>query len=201
MTIRKKPKQRRSRQLVDAVLSATSIVASRSGLEEATVENISEKAGVSVGSVYQYFSTKETVLGESAATELEQNRRAVLAKIGAAHGLSTREFVATVIEFVAAYFQSRIDKSQHIFALSSEVGRLDDHMRMRNEVIAAVATVFRGRRDLVVGDPHKAAAVVVHSIMGAFTAPMIDKSFPWSIAELKSEVSAMIMRYLLGPGA
>ena len=62
ITTRKEPKQTRSRQLVSDVLIAAGRVLAREGAHRFTVARVAEEAGVSVGSFYQYFPNKESIL-------------------------------------------------------------------------------------------------------------------------------------------
>jgi len=57
--MRKLPKQARSRLLVDSIIDATAIVIARHGLAAATTARIAEQAGISIGSLYQYYDNKE----------------------------------------------------------------------------------------------------------------------------------------------
>ncbi|QKD02939.1 TetR/AcrR family transcriptional regulator [Mesorhizobium loti] len=58
---RREPKQQRSRQTVDAVLEAVQLVVKRHGTRAITTNRIAEAAGVSVGSLYQYFPDKRAI--------------------------------------------------------------------------------------------------------------------------------------------
>lgn len=62
ISTRKEPKQTRSRQLVSDVLIAAGRVLAREGAHRFTVARVAEEAGVSVGSFYQYFPNKESIL-------------------------------------------------------------------------------------------------------------------------------------------
>lgn len=57
--MRKIPKQARSRLLVASIIDATAIVIAKQGLAAATTARIAEQAGISIGSLYQYFDNKE----------------------------------------------------------------------------------------------------------------------------------------------
>lgn len=57
--MRKIPKQARSRLLVASIIDATAIVIAKHGLAAATTARIAEQAGISIGSLYQYFDNKE----------------------------------------------------------------------------------------------------------------------------------------------
>lgn len=58
---RKKPAQRRSAATVAAIIEAAARILETSGLEAYNTNAIAERAGVSIGSIYQYFPTKDAV--------------------------------------------------------------------------------------------------------------------------------------------
>lgn len=60
--MRKRPQQQRSRQMVDTLIEATARTIARHGLDATTTPLIAETAGVSVGSLYQYFDGKEALI-------------------------------------------------------------------------------------------------------------------------------------------
>ena len=62
ITSRKKPQQARSNDLVAAILQAAIQVLSKEGAARFTTTRVAERAGVSVGSIYQYFPNKAAIL-------------------------------------------------------------------------------------------------------------------------------------------
>ncbi|WP_101676360.1 TetR/AcrR family transcriptional regulator [Alloalcanivorax mobilis] len=60
--MRKRPQQQRSRRMVTLLLDATAASLTEHGLDGATTVRIAERAGVSVGSLYQYFDGKEALI-------------------------------------------------------------------------------------------------------------------------------------------
>src|SRR6202021_1519362 len=59
---RKQPQQARSAELVEAILDAAVQVLAKEGAQRFTTARVAEKAGVSVGSLYQYFPNKAAIL-------------------------------------------------------------------------------------------------------------------------------------------
>lgn len=59
---RKLPRQARSTRLVADILQAASRVLVRDGARRFTTARVAERAGISVGSLYQYFPNKEAIL-------------------------------------------------------------------------------------------------------------------------------------------
>jgi AcrR family transcriptional regulator len=68
---RRKPLQRRSRLTVDQILEAAARVFAERGYAGATTNHIAQRAGVSIGSLYQYFPNKDTILVALHARHME----------------------------------------------------------------------------------------------------------------------------------
>lgn len=60
--MRKVPRQQRSREMVTRLLDATAATLAERGLDHTTTNHIAERAGVSVGSLYQYFPDKNALV-------------------------------------------------------------------------------------------------------------------------------------------
>ena len=80
ISARKRPRQERSAQLVADVLEAAVRVLAREGASRFTTARVAEEAGVSVGSLYQYFPNKEAILFRLQSDEWNQTS-ALLEKI------------------------------------------------------------------------------------------------------------------------
>lgn len=72
---RKQPQQARSTELVAAILEAATQVLAKEGAARFTTTRVAEKAGVSVGSIYQYFPNKASILFRLQADEWMQTTR------------------------------------------------------------------------------------------------------------------------------
>ena len=78
---RKTPRQGRSRYTVDVILEAATRVFDEWGYEAATTNKVAERAGVSVGSLYQYFPHKDALLTALHERHVEQVLRCVQAAL------------------------------------------------------------------------------------------------------------------------
>lgn len=72
VSLRKQPRQVRSTRLFADILEAAARVLARDGAHRFTTARVAEAAGVSVGSLYQYFPNKEAILFRLQATEWRQ---------------------------------------------------------------------------------------------------------------------------------
>lgn len=72
ISTRKQPKQVRSADLVAAILDAAVQVLAKEGARRFTTARVAERAGVSVGSLYQYFPNKAAILFQLQSDEWRQ---------------------------------------------------------------------------------------------------------------------------------
>jgi AcrR family transcriptional regulator len=79
--VRRRPKQRRARETVEAVLGAVIRILKRDGYRAITTNRIAEVAGVSIGSVYQYFPDKASILNALHQRHVDQIDRMVQSKL------------------------------------------------------------------------------------------------------------------------
>ncbi|MFJ6988091.1 MULTISPECIES: TetR/AcrR family transcriptional regulator [unclassified Streptomyces] len=103
---RKRPRQQRSRETVAAILEGAAQIFEREGYERTTTNRVAERAGVSIGTLYQYFPNKDALLwalGEEHVTELARSVEEVFAQAGALD-LPLDETVGRLLEaFVASH--------------------------------------------------------------------------------------------------
>lgn len=93
LTPRRRPKQGRSRHTVDAILTAAQQVLLRSGLQGFNTNAVAKRAGVSIGSLYQFYPGKEAIL----AALVRDMRRDMLADLIAAQQSKNADDLSEVI--------------------------------------------------------------------------------------------------------
>jgi AcrR family transcriptional regulator len=79
---RRQPKQARSTDLLQAILQAAVQVLAREGVHRFTTTRVAERAGVSVGSVYQYFPNKASILFRLQSDEWRQTTEMMRSILG-----------------------------------------------------------------------------------------------------------------------
>ncbi|HEX3770531.1 MAG TPA: TetR family transcriptional regulator [Polyangiaceae bacterium] len=112
---RKLPSQARSTQLVADILKAAVRVLEREGAERFTTIRVAEAAGVSVGSLYQYFPNKQAILFQLQVDEWEQTG----ATIDRLLGDETRSPEERLRAMLRAFFQSECDEAPLRLALDA----------------------------------------------------------------------------------
>lgn len=78
ISLRKQPQQARSADLVATILEAATQVLAQEGAQRFTTARVAEKAGVSIGSLYQYFPNKAAILFRLQSDEWQQTHGLLL---------------------------------------------------------------------------------------------------------------------------
>jgi AcrR family transcriptional regulator len=79
--VRRTPKQARAQDTLEIIFEATAQILRRKGRAALNTNHIAECAGISVGTLYQYFPDKESILVAMARRELEADHVAVMKAI------------------------------------------------------------------------------------------------------------------------
>jgi len=166
---RKSASQERSRQTVDALLEATTRVLLKEGYDRASTNRIAEVAGVSIGSLYQYFPSKEAL--EAAVIDRHTQRvaqvtRNALVKVAARPiEVAAREFVSIAIN------AHRVNPKLHR-VLSEQiprVGRLENIEANIRQGYAVVRGYLEAHRDEIEVADLDLAAFVLVTVVEALT--------------------------------
>lgn len=111
---RKQPRQARSTELVAAILEAAIQVLAKEGAARFTTARVAEKAGVSVGSVYQYFPNKAAILFRLQSDEWRQTKGMLNAILADA----TRPPMDRLRTLVHAFVKSECEEAEMRVALN-----------------------------------------------------------------------------------
>jgi AcrR family transcriptional regulator len=162
---RKNASQERSRATVDALIEATARILVREGFDKASTNRIAEVAGVSVGSLYQYYPSKEALV----ATVIDRHNQEIMQVVrGALAEVASQPIEKAVRGLVAVAIEAhRVNPRLHR-VLAEQIprtGRLADVEVFSRENFALFRAFLDDHRDeLRVTDLGLAAFVCVTSI-------------------------------------
>ena len=193
---RRIPRQSRSRATVDAILEAAARVLEQDGYERANVNRVAALAGVSVGSLYQYFPTKQA-LAAGVARQLSARMLETfghdLADLGqlAPHQAIPRVVERAIEAFRLAPRLRRVLRDEVLAA-----GQVFDTPDFDATLRGAIAAYLQVHGDQVrPTDLHLAARLVMTAVQGVAEAwagqPDVDSS------ALAAETADLVARYLL----
>ena len=162
---RKSALQKRSRLTVKSLLEATARILVREGYDKASTNRIAEVAGVSVGSLYQYFPSKEALVAALIDRHNQQIMQAVRGELADAVNLPMEQAVRKLV--AVAVKAHRIDPKLHRVLAEQipRVGRLEKLETFNRQNYALFAAYLGRHRDEINAvDLGLAAFVCVTSI-------------------------------------
>ena len=197
---RKLASQERSLLTVDALLEATARVLMKEGYDRASTNKIAAVAGVSIGSLYQYFPSKEALVAaviDRHVHEMFQVVRDALVKV------ATRPIEVAARELVSVMIDAhRVNPKLH-GVLAEQVprtGRLENIESINREAYALVRAYLEAHRDeLDIPDPDVAAFICVTAVEALTHAAVVRR--PESLTDEKAtrlvdDVTRLVVRYL-----
>lgn len=200
---RKRPVQERSQLTVEAILDAAIQVFERHGYAAGTTARIAERAGVAVGSLYQYFPNKDAILVAVALRHLEQGEAALgglLAEAGPPERESVAQLTRRLIEGMVALHAAHPALHRMLFeqvALPAAVWGAVEALERRAAL--ALAELLRARPEVRAADPLLAATMAVQIVEAATHRLVLHPPPGLSRAACVDELVALVAGYLTGP--
>ncbi|HTL36051.1 MAG TPA: TetR/AcrR family transcriptional regulator [Kofleriaceae bacterium] len=196
-TVRKQPHQERARVTMEAIIIAATRVIERDGLDRLTTTRIAEIAGVSIGSLYQYFDSREAILGAIIDRQLDAMLVSFRQLVDALVALPLEAMVRGVL--FGLLEASREHEKLHgpLYEEMSAARRNDCHARTLDAYACIVASTLVARRDVAVADPQIAARLLVHASHGVIRE--LVRADGSQASDMLEESARMVVRYLARP--
>jgi AcrR family transcriptional regulator len=174
-TPQREPKQARAKATIDIILEATAQILIDGGYERLTTNHVAKRAGVSVGTIYQYFDSKEALV--AAIIERHIAKISALAMSELAHTVDApfEEGARRMIRALIA--AQRVDPALHRAVLEQvpRLGKLDRIRTLDRDFEALLHAALEARRgEIEVVDKRLFAFVVVHATKATSLAAVLD---------------------------
>jgi AcrR family transcriptional regulator len=185
---RKQPQQARSTELVATILEAAVQVLAREGAQRFTTARVAEKAGVSIGSLYQYFPNKAAILFRLQSDEWRQTSELLRGILENAE----QPPLMRLRTLVHAFIQSECEEATMRVALNDSVPLYRDAPEAQEAKASGNRTVQLFMQEVLPAASDAARASAGDLIKGTLSA--VGKHFsetPRTPAEIKTYADAM----------
>jgi AcrR family transcriptional regulator len=158
----KEPKRARGKERVAALLDAAAALIARKGYEATTMTEIAQRAGAAIGSLYQFFPSKEA-LAEALFNRYAERAAARFQRVEQlAHGRSARELADLLIDYK---LELRTDRDATIALSTSVAGIVERRKPLGDALRGRIAALLRAANAALSEDEAAAAAVIVSQVM------------------------------------
>jgi AcrR family transcriptional regulator len=196
---RKQVKQRRAAETRSRILDAAARVFADYGYAAGTTNRIAESAGVSIGSLYQYFPNKDSILVELVHAHVNAGISIIQRHLS---GVPLPESLEDQIRlFVKATIENHLDQPALHQVLFEEAPRPADLLKMLHTaekwIVQAAQQLLAEHPEVAITDIETASRLVVSAIES-----LVHRYFaagqPVEVLRFEDELVAMLSRYLRG---
>jgi AcrR family transcriptional regulator len=193
---RKKPQQRRSRVTIDSIFEAAIQVLLANGLDRITTIQIAERAGVSVGSLYQYFPNKNALLAAVVKRHVGEVTDATIAACESAHGKTIGDMCATMMSAFVDAKTRRPEVSRALYLPSAAVNADAIVKEQSGRCIEKVHDMLITASDAKFAQPRVVSRILVGSIIGPTRAVIEAGGDRGTFETLKLHLTSLCVGYL-----
>lgn len=193
---RKSPLQARSAATVETLHQAAIQVLIRDGLGRCTTTRIALRAGISVGSLYQYYPNRDALLAAVLRQHLDAVADAVEKTCRAHHGKPVAVMAGPL---VAVFLEAKLRdpaKSKALYAFAQERGGAQLAARHRARMVTAIAMMLASASDGRFEDGAVTAMMMLGALMGPVQAVLEGRAPPAFAECLEQELALLLSSYL-----
>jgi AcrR family transcriptional regulator len=201
VSTRRTPVQDRSIATFEAIVEAAAQTFERLGYERATTNRVAERAGVSIGSLYQYFPNKDALLLALIEDHLDEAATRLRPVLGGllADPPPVEEGIDRLLDVMVELHAARPALHRVLLDDAPRPPVLRDRLvRDEQAINAAVARYLAARPEVTVPDVRAAAALVVRTTESVVHGVVIRPSADVSTASAVGELRRMLLAYLTG---
>jgi len=193
---RKTPRQMRSAVTVDAIHTATIQVLLSDGVGRLTTTRVAERAGVSVGTMYQYYPNKQALLFAIVERQLDL---IVTAMLTATEGLEGRDLQSVAEGLATAWLEAKmadVVSSRAIYGIANEFDLSELMNRAKVILVEAISSLLRAVPDARIADPDSAAFMLTALLGGSVRVVMEAGTAEDDFERLRQELPRACLGYL-----
>jgi AcrR family transcriptional regulator len=163
---RKKPIQARSAASVEAILEATIQVLLHVGKDRLTTTRVALRAGVSVGTLYQYFPNKSALLKAALKRHMDEVSAALERACREQKGHTLAQMVTALINAFLEAKMKNVKTSVALYSVSSDVDGAAVVKQVGIRMTAAIVELLATAREPLKKDPRLVAAMLQGAMAG-----------------------------------
>jgi AcrR family transcriptional regulator len=194
---RKLPVQARAAVTVEAISEATIQVLLSHGADRFTTTRVADRAGVSVGTLYQYFPNKQSLLFAVIENHLDRVAEAVEAACEQARYQPLAEMIRHTVEAFIDVKMERADISVALYQVSADVGGPAVVKRTSQRVRKAIERMLGTASDTKSPPDKFAVEMMVASMSGAMCHALESGASPAMMRKLREHLTLLCQSYLL----
>jgi AcrR family transcriptional regulator len=193
---RKTPIQARATVTVEAISEATIQILLSQGAERLTTTRVADRAGVSVGTLYQYFPNKQSLLFAVLEDHLEKVTEAVEHACERARHKPLTEMIKEVVEAFVDAKIARADISVALYKVAPDLGVLALLKRVTQRLGKALARMLESAPDTRTSPDEFAIQVMLAAMSGAMRSVLETGGSPVMMRKVREHLVLLCRSYM-----
>ncbi len=194
---RKTPVQARAAVTVEALEEATIQVLLTVGLDLLTTNRVARRAGVSVGTLYQYYPNKQSLLFSLLERHMEKVSEAMETACEKARGKPLLEMVSEVVQRFLDAKLARTDISTALYKISAEIGGPAIVERTSKRCRKALVNLIQTAPDIVSSPDRFAVDMMFAAMSGATRSVLETGAAPATVVNLRKQLVLLCQSYMV----
>lgn len=196
--LKRQAKQDRSRATIDVILQAATHVLVKEGYEGTNTNRIAEFAGVSIGSIYQYFADKESIIAELIEIHINKIMAVLIVKFNSLNKVPLQDGIRILIHSMIEA-RSVDPKLRRVF--DEQLPKAGKLLRLReyeNQAVEMLKNYLQLKKSEVkVKNLDMAAFISVYAVEGILQVALNSRQDILSMGHLEDELTNLIVHYLV----
>ncbi len=192
--MRKSPTQARAEHTVDAILEAAAQILQSDGEEKLNTNRIAERAGFSIGTLYQYFADKEAIIAALAEREREKVLATIVKALSSVESNDAQNVIREIVRTMIGSFAKRKRARRIIMMTMLKRWQFAPDKQQGTSVIEQLIVENGGRGHGRTMTP-AAAFVLTRAFMGAIRAAVLENSPHLETQEFEDELVHLVMQF------
>ncbi len=192
--MRKSPTQARAEHTVDAILEAAAQILQSDGEEKLNTNRIAERAGFSIGTLYQYFADKEAIIAALAEREREKVLATIVKALSSVESNDAQNVIREIVRTMIGSFSKRKRARRIIMMTMLKRWQFAPDKQQGTSVIEQLIVENGGRGHGRTMTP-AAAFVLTRAFMGAIRAAVLENSPHLETQEFEDELVHLVMQF------
>ncbi|TNE48051.1 MAG: TetR/AcrR family transcriptional regulator [Deltaproteobacteria bacterium] len=197
VTRRRKPKQARSREKVERILSAARSILVNEGPIAFNTNRVAKEAKVGVGSLYEYFPNKESI-AQRLLEDIERSESdAILQRFAELTEASLHEAIVAIVETTFALYQKHSHLYQALRTVTGEARRREGIRPTETAIVQATQERLKPHQDtLQVRDLELTSLLIFYTVESLAFSSVTHQPSPWTDQQWIDEIVAVVYGYL-----
>jgi AcrR family transcriptional regulator len=194
---RKNPSQERSQDTVETILEAAAHILVEEGYESFNTNSVSKKAGVSIGSLYQYFPNKESLFQKFLQYQFDREKKYLFKRLDEIDEVNLEKYCEAFVDAMTTFMQKRKPFRKLAIDLFPQTLQSGLQFKFRDEIVAKICQMKEKSIGKKLSDDEiQSVKFSVMSVIGILAASFLENKVDMVTPEFRNQLVQFMFKQL-----